>query len=246
MCIHPQRRSRRGGVTKIVGRVGLAATAAMVAVGGWALAPSPARAHGATATTAPAATVTAAVPAGMAGTSATAPMSVPTGAEPGEEGALPWSGLAVAVAVALVGLAALWGRAGSAGDRAAAGALMFAGVAHCALTPSHWGEGWHLGLFFAVSGLLLVGQGLALGLGATPAVHWSVLASTVAMLVLYVLAREVALPLVDHRDPYLLTDVPVKMAEAAAFGLGVLALVRARAARAARDVAPHPFLVPAP
>ena len=180
---------------------------------------------------------------GMSGMGGMAP--VPQAASsPVEAESLPWAGLAVAVGVALVGLAALRRWSGTtARDRAAAVALVFAGVAHCALTPSHWAEGWHLGLFFAASGVLLVGQGVALGLRATPAVHWSVVASTAAMLVLYVLAREVALPLVDHRDPYLLTDVPVKVAEVAALGLAGLALVRARIVEGAT---PHPVLVAAP
>lgn len=112
---------------------------------------------------------------------------------------------------------------------AGAVSLLFAGVAHCALAPSHWSEGWHLGTFFAASGLLLVGQAAVLWLRPSVAAYRSVVLSTAVMLVLYVAARQVALPLVDHRDPYLLRDVPVKAAELFAAGLAVVALVRAKA-----------------
>lgn len=111
-------------------------------------------------------------------------------------------------------------------------ALLFAGVAHCALAPSHWNEGWHLGAFFAASGLLLVAQAALLWLRPSVAAYRSVVASTAVMIVLYVAVRQFAVPLVDHRDPYLLTDIPVKAAELLAAGLAVVALVRSRPAPA--------------
>jgi hypothetical protein len=115
---------------------------------------------------------------------------------------------------------------------AGACALLFAGVAHCALAPSHWSEGWHLGAFFAASGLLLVGQAAVLWLRPSVAAYRSIVLSTAMMIVLYVAVRQVALPLVDHRDPYLLTDIPVKAAEVFAAGLAIVALVKARPAPA--------------
>ena len=123
---------------------------------------------------------------------------------------------------------------------AGAFALLFAGVAHCALAPSHWAEGWHLGAFFAASGLLLVGQAAVLWLRPSAAAYRSVVLSTAVMVVLYVAVRQFALPLVDHRDPYLLVDVPVKAAELLAAGLAVAALVRAKA-----PAVTHPALVAA-
>ena len=115
-----------------------------------------------------------------------------------------------------------------AADSAAAAALLFAGAAHCAVTPSHWAEGWHLGLFFALSGLLLLGQGLAVWLRPTVATYGSVVASTAVFIVLYFLVREFSLPLVGHRDPYLFEEYPVKVAEALAAVVAVVALLRAR------------------
>lgn len=125
------------------------------------------------------------------------------------------AGLAVAVAVAALGAYAVRRRSARL-DLACSAALVFAGVAHLALVPSHWAEGRLLGAFFVASGALLVAQGAIVAWRPSPAAYASVLASTVVMVVLYVLAREAALPLVDHRDPYLVEDVPVKVAEAVA------------------------------
>lgn len=111
---------------------------------------------------------------------------------------------------------------------AGAFSLLFAGVAHCALAPSHWSEGWHLGALFAASGLLLVGQAAWLWLRPSVTAYRSVVLSTAVMIVLYVAARQVTLPLVGHRDPYLLKDLPVKAAELFAAGLAVVALMRAK------------------
>ncbi len=107
---------------------------------------------------------------------------------------------------------------------ALAAALVFAGVAHCAVTPSHWAEGWHLGLFFAASGFLLVGQGLFVWTRPSAAVYGSIVVANAALITLYFLAREFALPLVGHRDPYVFEEYPVKLAEAVAAVLALTAL----------------------
>jgi len=117
-------------------------------------------------------------------------------------------------------------------------ALLFTGVAHVALTPSHWGEGWHLGAFFVASGVVLMGQAAVLWLRPTITAYRSVIVSTAVMLVLYVAVREAALPFVDHRDPYLLADIPVKLAELFAANVALTALVAART--------PPPVTPPAP
>lgn len=116
-------------------------------------------------------------------------------------------------------------------DSVAAAALLVAGVAHCAVTPSHWAEGWHLGLFFAVSGLLLLGQGAAMWLRPSALTYASVVASTVVFIALYFLVREFSLPFVGHRDPYLFEEYPVKVAEGLAAVVALVALVRTRPAR---------------
>ncbi|MGQ0744562.1 MAG: hypothetical protein ACT4OS_09555 [Acidimicrobiales bacterium] len=113
-------------------------------------------------------------------------------------------------------------------DWALAGALMLTGVIHCLETPSHWDEGWHLGVFFAVSAAVLLGQAAAAGTRPTPALYTSVLATMVGLIVLYVLVRQFSLPLVDHRDPYLLTDLPVKLVEVGAAGLAGFRLFQMR------------------
>lgn len=146
------------------------------------------------------------------------------------------AGLAVATIITAVAVLAMRRRTARL-DRVASAALVFAGVAHLALVPSHWAEGWLLGAFFVASGVLLVGQAAVVALRPSPAAYASVLASTAVFVVLYFLAREVALPLVDHRDPYLLEDVPVKVAEGVAALIAGLSLVRARVAR------PAPVLV---
>jgi len=228
------------GTTMRIGGVAVGAAAAVALAVSLAVAASPAWAHGTTATTAPELGTAPAPPEGMAGLTV-AGATATAGSDSSGAG---WSGLGVSLAVASAAFVALvaWRRRG--GGRppagvglAAAAALLFAGVAHCALAPSHWAEGWHLGLFFAASGLVLVVQGAAAALRPTPAVYWSVLASTAALAALYFVGREVSLPLVDHQDPYLLTDVPVKGAEAAAAVVAGLALMRSRVAAALRTSA---------
>lgn len=227
--------------------MGLAAVTAGAAV--WVA--WPAAAHETTTTTV----------AGMAGMTGMSGMTTtPPGAAAmvdaaggGAESGL-WPGLAVALAVSALATVVLVqvrrhrsldAPPASRLDVVGAGALVFAGVAHCALLPSHWAEGWHLGAFFAASGLLLVGQGALVGLRPSVLAYGSVLASTTVLVALYFLAREVALPLVDHRDPYLLGDVPVKVAEVAAALVAGVAMVRARG-RSRAPLAPHPAVALAP
>ena len=238
--------------------MGLAAAtvgAAMAAAG-------PAAAHGTTTTT----TAPAAAMAGVTGVPSMSGMSgmsgmpgmgaTPLGAAAtvdsgGTEPSL-WLGLGVALALTALAVAGLVTvRRRRRGDTrpgalqlVGAAALVFAGVAHCALSPSHWAEGWHLGAFFAASGLLLVAQGALLALRPSTFAYGSVVASTTVLVALYFLAREVALPLVDHQDPYLLEDVPVKLAEVAAALVAGVALVRARVF-AGTPLAAHPAVVPA-
>jgi hypothetical protein len=205
------------------------------------LAVGPAAAHEGTGTTVPAG----AAPPGMA-TMTQAPPSTGTSAEAGgmTTGPGPTSEfrtayflavLAVTAAGALALRAALPllrpGASARPADSVAAAALVVAGVAHCAVTPSHWAEGWHLGLFFAVSGLLLLGQGAAVWLRPSAVAYASVVASTVGFIVLYFLVREFSLPFVGHRDPYLFQEYPVKVAEGLAALVAVAALVRTRWAR---------------
>lgn len=211
-------------------------------VAAWLAGAGPVAAHEGTATAVPAASMPASGAAGAGELPGVAEYSPPPPAMPG--GTDRWSALSVMVAAtgvlaagaAAVAMAVRRRR----GTRTAAGrlqiagacALLFAGVAHCALAPSHWNEGWHLGAFFAGSGLILVGQAALLWLRPSVAAYRSIVLSTAVMIVLYVAARQVALPLVDHRDPYLLKDVPVKAAELLAAGLAVVALVKARPAPA--------------
>lgn len=113
-------------------------------------------------------------------------------------------------------------------DVVLAGALAVTGVVHLLEAPSHWAEGWHLGLFFAASAAVLLGQAIAAVTRADARLCASVLVTTLGLLVLYVLAREVPLPLVDHRDPYLLSELPVKALELGIAGLSALRLTRVR------------------
>ncbi len=122
-------------------------------------------------------------------------------------------------------------------DDLAAAALIFTGVVHCALVPEHWAEGWVLGAFFAVSGVLLIGQAVLVWLQPSRAAYGSVIVSTTVLIVLYFLAREVTIPLVDHLDPYSFEEYPVKVAEGLAALLAVAALVRGRMGAGGRRLA---------
>jgi hypothetical protein len=215
---------------------GLAATALGVVAGGW-LAAGPVVAHeGSTPTTVAVVTVgtsAGAVPAGEE-LPGVAEYGVPTPAMAGERGGDGWFDFAALVAAAgVVAVAATAGALAFSRRRGArlswpgrlqvggAVALLFTGVAHCASAPAHFAEGWHLGAFFVGSGLLLLGQAALVCVRPSQAAYRSVVASTVALVALYVLGRQLTLPLVDHRDPYLLEDLPVKMAELAAAGLAI-------------------------
>lgn len=207
----------------------LAASALALALGTLVMTGGPAVAHAPpTGTTVPA-------PAGR-------PAAMVGRVGPHEEGRERWSSLAVMVAVtgvvasgAAVAALAVWRRRGEGspwpGPAQLVGgfALLFTGVAHCALAPAHYNEGWHLGLFFVASGLVLLGQAIVICLRPTRAVYRSVIASTALMIVLYFLGRQVTLPFVNHRDPYLLEDLPVKLAELLAAGLALAGLVKAKA-----------------
>jgi hypothetical protein len=208
---------------------------------GWLVAAGPVAAHEGTVVTVPVAQATAAVPGDDAGSAEVLPGVAeyvpPTSAMSKSDR---WSSLSVILATAgVLGAVAVAprrrrARAIPAGrlQVASALALLFAGVAHCALAPSHWDEGWHLGAFFVASGALLVGQAAVLWLRPSVAAYRSVLLSTAVMILLYVAVREMAVPLVDHRDPYLLTDIPVKLSELMAAGLAGAALLKARPAPA--------------
>lgn len=205
----------------------------------WLAGAGPVAAHEGTATTVPAASMPASAPGGTSELPGVAEYSPPPPV-PMAATADRWSALSVMIAAtgviasgAAAVAVAVRRRRGSVpwpGRLQLAGAfsLLFAGVAHCALAPSHWAEGWHLGAFFVASGLVLVGQAGLLCVRPSPAAYRSVVVSTAVMVVLYVAVRQFALPLVDHRDPYLLVDVPVKAAELLAAGLAVAALVRAK------------------
>ncbi len=125
-------------------------------------------------------------------------------------------------------------------ETVAAAALVFTGIAHGVVVPEHWAEGWHLGAFFVASALLLSAQGIAVWIKPTVIAYWSVVASSAVMIALYFLAREVSLPLVNHTDPYLLEELPVKLSEVLAAALAVAALARAEMVRGR-----HPALVSA-
>lgn len=216
--------------------IALAATVAAA----WLAGAGPVAAHEGTATPVPAASMPAGGAAGTGELPGVAEYSPPPSAAMAGRGDR-WSALSVmvaatgviATATAAVAVAVRRRRASVPwpGRLQLAGAfsLLFAGVAHCALAPSHWVEAWHLGAFFVASGLVLVGQAGLLCVRPSPAAYRSVVVSTAVLVVLYVAVRQFALPLVEHRDPYLLSDVPVKAAELLAAGLAVAALVRAKA-----------------
>ena len=167
-----------------------------------------------------------------------AEFSVPIAAEAGGDPLFDLAAMVAATGVlavgATMGALVLWRRRGAGpawpGRLQVGGAvaLLFTGVAHCALAPSHYEEGWHLGAFFVASGLVLLGQAVLVCVKPSRAAYRSVVVSTVVMMALYVLARQLTLPLVDHRDPYLLEDLPVKVAEVVAAGVAVAGLVALR------------------
>lgn len=225
-------------------RSGILTVVAAAVIAAWVTGAGPVAAHeGTVITTVPAVSTPASGGGGTEVLPGVAEYSPPLHSAAMVESTDRWSGLSVmaaptgvlaSAAAAVAVLRRRSGRAASPGRLQIAGAfaLLFAGVAHCALAPSHWNEGWHLGAFFAASGLLLVGQAAVLWLRPSVAAYRSVVLSTAVMIVLYVATRQMALPLVDHRDPYLVSDIPVKAAELLAAGLAVTALLKARPAPA--------------
>ena len=160
---------------------------------------------------------------------------VPAG-EPGRPGARAPYASAPWLWIGAVGLGALatwfavarrpqgaWGR-----EPALAGALVFTAVVHLLEAPTHWTEGWFLGAFFAASGAVLLGQAAVAATRATRELHLSVVATAGVLLVLYLLVRQVSLPLLDHRDPYRLVELPVKAVEVAAGSLSLARLIAMR------------------
>jgi hypothetical protein len=220
-----------------------------IVIAGWLTGAGPVAAHEGTVTTVPAASATPAAPLGeptgegiLFGRAEYVPAPVLAGsaAAPADE----WSELLIMVAgtgVIAAGAAAVAVRrrriAGGAwpdgAQVAGAGALLFAGVAHVVLAPSHWAEGWYLGAFFAASGVVLAVQGGLLYLRPSRNLYRSVVVTTAAMVVLYVAVRQAALPLINHQDPYLLTDIPVKLAELFAANVALTALAKLRTPKSA-------------
>ncbi len=222
-----------------------------IAISGWLVAGAgPVAAHEGTATTVPLGSATPAIALGeptgegiLFGRAEYVPP--PPAANEGNE----WELLAMMVAgtgVITAGVAAaavaLRRRRSGAGmartDRAqvaGAAALLFAAVAHVVLAPSHWAESWQLGAFFAASGVILAVQAGLLCLRPSRALSRSIVASTALMVLTYVAARQFALPLVDHRDPYLLADLPVKFAELFAANVALAFLLKTRETTPATD-----------
>lgn len=218
-------------------------------IAGWSAGAGPVGAHEGTATTVP---VTSAAPEGQPGEPtgegilfgrAEYVPSPPIAATPDDQ----WSllsvmvaGTGVAAGSAAVAVAVRRRRAPAfqLGRAQVAGALalLFAGVAHIVLTPAHWAEEWHLGAFFATSGLVLAGQAGLVLLRPSRAAYRSVVVTTALLVVLYVAVRQFALPLVNHQDPYLLAEVPVNLAELFAANVALTALARFRT--------PAPVLTP--
>ena len=80
---------------------------------------------------------------------------------------------------------------------AVAGACaLVAGVSHVALAPAHFGEGWHLGAFFAITGLGQLGLTLALRWTLPPWFLQAAVAAHVLLIGLYVASRTTELPFV--------------------------------------------------
>ena len=112
---------------------------------------------------------------------------------------------------------------------AVVGALLCStAVAHVVEIPSHWAEGPALGLFFVAASAVLIGQATSLAVAPSPPVYRTVVVSTTVLIGLYVLARQVTLPLVGHRDAYQPAELATKAVEALALGLAL--------ARSRRDV----------
>jgi hypothetical protein len=98
-------------------------------------------------------------------------------------------------------------------DQLAVALLAYSAAAHGMQIASHWQEGPLLGLFFAVATGILAGQALGLARRPSATIYTTVALTTVVLIVLYFLVREVSVPLVDHRDPYRWTELVLKAAE---------------------------------
>lgn len=113
-------------------------------------------------------------------------------------------------------------------DYLVSAALLFTMIAHLAEIGPHWSEGTALGLFFVGStAVLLVQMGLVL---TRPSVglYLGTVVTSVTLIGLYFLVREVSVPFVDHHDPYLAQEYPVKMAEALVVAAGIARIRRLR------------------
>ncbi len=63
----------------------------------------------------------------------------------------------------------------------------------------------------------------------SPGLYGSIVVANLAFIALYFMAREFALPLVGHRDPYVFEEYPVKVGEALAAAVVMASLLRPRA-----------------
>jgi hypothetical protein len=108
-----------------------------------------------------------------------------------------------------------WDRA----DALTAALLSSTALAHVIEIPSHWAEGPALGLFFVIASAVLLGQATSLATAPSPLAYRTVVVSTAVLIGLYVLARQVTLPVVNHRDAYSAGQLAVKAAEALALAL---------------------------
>jgi hypothetical protein len=117
-------------------------------------------------------------------------------------------------------------------DQLAVALLAYTAAGHGMEIAPHWQEGWPLGLFFAVVTAVLAGQGLSLARRPSATTYATVVPTTVVLIVLYFLVREITVPFMDHRDPYLWSELVLKAAE------GVLVVVAAGRLRRRPPVAP--------
>jgi hypothetical protein len=97
-------------------------------------------------------------------------------------------------------------------DQLAVALLAYSAAAHLETAP-HWQEGWHLGLFFAVITAVLAGQALGLARSPSPSTYATVVVTTVLLIGLYFLVRELRVPFMDHRDPYQASELVLKASE---------------------------------
>jgi hypothetical protein len=77
---------------------------------------------------------------------------------------------------------------------------LVAGVSHLALAPAHFAEAWHLGTFFAVTGVAQLGLALALRWSLPSWLLQVAVGGHVALVGLYVASRTTELPFVPPHD----------------------------------------------